>query len=459
MASSALSCCVRREDYLNEFGDPESPASAKAKASGLARSTSLDQGKRTGGSPRNLSARGQIPNDSMTKRQAQIPQSPQTMPMQSPLKEDRSGSRDKDELEPRKPMARTCNSLVTVAVAICVFFFESAAYNFIFLGRILPAVGKEALIMPFLFLFNALWVMALWSYIRAHVSDPGSVPDRWRDFVRGCGDALPIAPARAEWQPGKATYCKKCGIPRPERAHHCHLCGMCVLRMDHHCPYINNCVGFGNHKFFLLLVMYSCSVSVTALATSLPELMYVYFALQAQELQSSDAFVFLIFGLLALLLSALLLPMVPIHLSLASRNSTSIETNYTNMPNPFDLGRPIPNILQIMGNYGIDWFFPVMPWRPTTDGVTFLRCDDTVDPNGKVELPQSGLGEDEPELERLWRLRYHVRAPQLTRNFSDHSSRSQRPLPGPFGTLTRWLSSTSANSITSPSPSRSPHSP
>jgi len=85
---------------------------------------------------------------------------------------------------------------------------------------------------------------------------------------------LPMSPARPEWQPGKATYCKKCDLPRPERAHHCLLCEVCVLRMDHHCPWINNCVGFRNHKFFLLLGTYACLASFVALATSLPELVH-----------------------------------------------------------------------------------------------------------------------------------------------------------------------------------------
>jgi len=179
-------------------------------------------------------------------------------------------------------------SQATMSVSISVFLYEGFAYNIIFLGRILPAVGKQALIVPFAILFNSIWGLAMWSYARAHLADPGIVPDRWRDFVRNVGDALPIAPARPEWQPGKATYCKKCDLPRPERAHHCLLCEVCVLRMDHHCPWINNCVGFRNHKFFLLLGIYACLASFVALATSLPELVHCAGALT----QIEDGFVF-----------------------------------------------------------------------------------------------------------------------------------------------------------------------
>lgn len=165
-------------------------------------------------------------------------------------------------------------SQATMTVSIAVFLFEGFSYNLIFLGRILPAVGKQTLVLPFAVAFNIVWGLALWSYAKAHLSNPGIVPDPWREFVRKIGDSLPIVPARPEWQPGRATYCKKCELPRPERAHHCLLCEVCILRMDHHCPWINNCVGYRNHKFFLLLGIYACISSFVALGTALPELVH-----------------------------------------------------------------------------------------------------------------------------------------------------------------------------------------
>lgn len=128
--------------------------------------------------------------------------------------------------------------------SLLVFLYEGLAFNMVYLGRILPALGKDVMVIPFMVLFNVTWCLAVWSYVVAHVYDPGVVPKQWHEFVSQVGDSLVVVPARLEFQPGKATMCRKCGVPRPERAHHCHVCGVCVLRMDHHCPWIRNCVGF-----------------------------------------------------------------------------------------------------------------------------------------------------------------------------------------------------------------------
>lgn len=58
------------------------------------------------------------------------------------------------------------------------------------------------------------------------------------------------------WAPGQVTKCGNCELRRPERAHHCWRCDTCVLRMDHHCSLVGNCIGWRNHKYFVLLQFY-----------------------------------------------------------------------------------------------------------------------------------------------------------------------------------------------------------
>ncbi|CAA7391114.1 unnamed protein product [Spirodela intermedia] len=65
------------------------------------------------------------------------------------------------------------------------------------------------------------------------------------------------------------TFCTYCARPKPPRAHHCRSCRICVLDMDHHCPFISNCVGAGNHRYFvsfLISAVVSCTYIVAMAA-------------------------------------------------------------------------------------------------------------------------------------------------------------------------------------------------
>mmetsp|Transcript_125746 Transcript_125746/g.367456 ORF Transcript_125746/g.367456 Transcript_125746/m.367456 type:complete len:394 (-) Transcript_125746:75-1256(-) len=356
-----------------------------------------------------------------------------------------------------------CVFNLVMGFTITVYLYEAFVYNVIFLGRILPSLGRGSLTLPFSIAFNLFWCLAFWSHVQAHLADPGSVPKQWQDFVDSLGAAIPIAPSRQEFQPGKATLCKRCNKSRPERAHHCQFCGICVLRYDHHCPWVSNCVGFNNHKFFLLTVIYGCLAGIVALVTAIPEL--VYCAKAAAMLQEDDRLediatptlvAFLVFGLVAFLAAALLTTLLTTYLPFAAKNLTTVEEAYTNMANPFDLGGARANLEQIFGVFGPDWFIPVKPFKPQTDGVFFPRAVERVGP-GVLELRDcrsaedsleaplaageaacrtvsrgSAMGgrgdfscqdwtmaaEDDVAAERLWRLRYDIGGRGTTRTSS-----------------------------------------
>mmetsp|Transcript_131703 Transcript_131703/g.421375 ORF Transcript_131703/g.421375 Transcript_131703/m.421375 type:complete len:380 (-) Transcript_131703:157-1296(-) len=267
----------------------------------------------------------------------------------------------------------------TVTASLTAFLFEGFTYNAVYLGRVLPALGGDAKVTPLLIIFNTIWGLALWSYLRTSWADPGAVPEEWHDFVRRVGVTLPIAPGMKEWQPGKATMCKQCSRARPERAHHCGLCGVCILRLDHHCPWINNCVGFNNHKYFLLTCLYALLACVVGFVTAAPELVAVTQRLRlamhgiddGPPLDPSDEIAFLVFGTLAVFISMFLAPLLYFQLTLAVTNKTTIEANYINMTNPFDQGTALQNLAQIFGAPGPDWILPIKPWRLHLDGVSF----------------------------------------------------------------------------------------
>mmetsp|Transcript_28491 Transcript_28491/g.75437 ORF Transcript_28491/g.75437 Transcript_28491/m.75437 type:complete len:474 (+) Transcript_28491:3-1424(+) len=299
------------------------------------------------------------------------PSSPSSLKM---AEDDASGKRGWGSCGSFSEMQFT--TLATSSASVGVFIYEGLAYNMVYLGRILPALDKQDCILPFAIIFNTVWLLAMWSYLAAHRSDPGRVPEQWRQFVRDCGDTLIVSPARLEWQPGRATLCRRCASPRPERAHHCHVCGICVLRMDHHCPWIYNCVGFRNFKYFFLLLFYTtidCHFITWTMLESVKT-----------SVESDTPFMtmfFLLFGeTLAAFLGILVTCFFSFHVWLMLRGMTTIEFCEKSMKSnksgwngsAYDRGFG-GNLRAVLGDNMLFWLLPMSP--PSGRGLYYTEED------------------------------------------------------------------------------------
>jgi len=107
--------------------------------------------------------------------------------------------------------------------------------------------------------FHCITFLLVVCYIRSIAVHPGSIPDSPEWIYDGSEDKneSSILNPLEKKRTGDRRRCKWCHKYKPDRCHHCRVCRMCILKMDHHCPWIFNCVGFYNHKYFFLLLLYT----------------------------------------------------------------------------------------------------------------------------------------------------------------------------------------------------------
>ncbi|XP_042324636.1 palmitoyltransferase ZDHHC13 isoform X2 [Sceloporus undulatus] len=61
------------------------------------------------------------------------------------------------------------------------------------------------------------------------------------------------------------TFCTSCLVKKPLRSMHCHACNSCVARYDQHCIWTGQCIGVGNHSYFLLFLLFMTIVNIWGL--------------------------------------------------------------------------------------------------------------------------------------------------------------------------------------------------
>lgn len=187
---------------------------------------------------------------------------------------------------------------------------------------------------------------------------------------------------------GQMRYCSKCMCWKPDRTHHCRTCRTCVLRMDHHCPWFAACIGFRNHKSFLLFLLYTVVFCFVVFSHSFYSL-YLFMS-DDDRLFGDDVSVNVVF---LTVISGIMLLTVTIFTSYCYynlfKNQTTIEalehiryrTNipadkyrYTEAPtsmmtgNIFDIGYKA-NICSLLGDNPYLWFLPV--YTTPGDGTSF----------------------------------------------------------------------------------------
>lgn len=220
--------------------------------------------------------------------------------------------------------------------------------------------------------FNVLTALLAYCLVRCILTYPGTIPD-------GQGWELKPEEEGAEGEgpqlvekkhTGERRHCKWCLKYKPDRTHHCRVCNICVLKMDHHCPWVYNCVGFRNHKFFFLLLVYALLdltlVSLTMFDT-------VWWSTRVDV--SVVSMIFLLFGeTLATFLLVLIIAFLSFHVWLMTKAMTTVEFCEKSLKkasyNSSIYSRGLyNNICAVLGPQPLLWFFPIS--FPEGDGLSW----------------------------------------------------------------------------------------
>jgi len=106
----------------------------------------------------------------------------------------------------------------------------------------------------FMILFEIFGPISVFTYLFLIKSNPGIIPSRniGNSVIEECQKDL----INIESNGTRVNFdrvCNTCWVLKDLRTKHCSACNVCVSEFDHHCVWLNNCVGGGNHRWFVLL--------------------------------------------------------------------------------------------------------------------------------------------------------------------------------------------------------------
>mmetsp|Transcript_63340 Transcript_63340/g.151111 ORF Transcript_63340/g.151111 Transcript_63340/m.151111 type:complete len:319 (-) Transcript_63340:67-1023(-) len=242
--------------------------------------------------------------------------------------------------------------------------------------------------------FHAITALLLYSLARCILTHPGFIPDGagWElqaeeDSGAGPKDGQSNFSERKQTT-GERRHCKWCLKYKPDRCHHCRICNSCILRMDHHCPWVYNCIGFRNHKYFFLVLIYGAIDLIFMNATMFDS---VWWATRT-DVSVSVTLAALAGACLASSLMVLIIVFLGFHIWLMLKAMTTLEfcekylkkSDYSS--SVYSAGY-YENICSILGPRPLLWFLPVS--FPVGDG---LRWKNAVLPtiHSEVQSPHRG---------------------------------------------------------------------
>lgn len=215
-----------------------------------------------------------------------------------------------------RTLEKGCGAWIALYWPAFVLIFYTGAVYTVFMGySLVPMMrARESWSLEIFFTFHAFFGMFVYCFFLVWSTEAGFVPNSWRGIspfeessefkmtpemlelskftddlrnnpldyppeIRAGVKFLPFVERKTNGQPRVCWKCSdmyKRSLYKPDRTHHCSICACCTLKMDHHCLWIGNCVGFYNHKYFMLFLFYAVLVSLVVCVGMFPRLLFAF---------------------------------------------------------------------------------------------------------------------------------------------------------------------------------------